>query len=318
MHAWESIQLTINYIEEHLEDEVDIAYLADMAALSPFYYQRLFKRLVTKPVAEYARLRRMAKASEILLASDARILDIALELGFQSHEHFTRTFKRVFGLTPEAYRANPVALNRMTKPELLLNYALVDEGVPLVTDGIVLEINSRRLEEPVIFAGLKMRLAFEQLGGMGTESGVDPLDALWNDFHARKRELGLNEDAEEAGVLMPCEEPGKCDYFAGGRAPQSVAMNGAAMNGVAMNGAAANGSCVWTLPAGEYIVCAFEAENFEALVMDANYKAQKYLFDMWLKRHNISTEPFCAERYADHDSATTCMEVWVKRADNIK
>jgi AraC family transcriptional regulator len=48
MHAWETIEQSLNYIEEHLTEE-----LANIAGLSPFYFQRLFKRLVNKPVQEY-------------------------------------------------------------------------------------------------------------------------------------------------------------------------------------------------------------------------------------------------------------------------
>ncbi|WMJ90026.1 helix-turn-helix transcriptional regulator [Anaerocolumna sp. MB42-C2] len=155
MHAWEQIQQTIEFIEGHLSEEIYIDNLAKMASLSPFYYQRLFSRQIKKTVAEYIKLRRMAKATETLLQRDKRILDIALDLGFSSHEHFTRTFKDTFGMIPDDYRKNPVALNRMTKPELLLHYTLVDEGVPLITDGIVLEINHQQITVPIHFIGIK-------------------------------------------------------------------------------------------------------------------------------------------------------------------
>ena len=74
MHAWEQIQLTLDFIEEHLNEDISTEYLAGLAALSPFYYQRLFRRLVKKPVGEYIKLRRMAKATELLLNKDQRIL----------------------------------------------------------------------------------------------------------------------------------------------------------------------------------------------------------------------------------------------------
>ncbi|MFQ8600396.1 MAG: helix-turn-helix domain-containing protein [Oscillospiraceae bacterium] len=84
MYAWEQIQKTVDYIEAHLNENLTMETLAKQAALSPFYFQRLFGRLVKKPVMEYIRLRRMAVAAETLLQQDKRILDIAVDLGFSS------------------------------------------------------------------------------------------------------------------------------------------------------------------------------------------------------------------------------------------
>ena len=105
----------------------------------------------------------MAKACERLLDKEQRILDIAIELGFATHEHFTRTFMNTFGLTPEEYRKNPIVLNYMTKPELLLNYVLVDEGVPLVTEGIVIEIHREQVEQEVCYAGYLKKVTRREL-----------------------------------------------------------------------------------------------------------------------------------------------------------
>lgn len=61
MHAWEQIQITVDYIEEHTSEEIKIENLAKLASLSQFYYQRLLARLVKKPVMEYVKLRRLQK-----------------------------------------------------------------------------------------------------------------------------------------------------------------------------------------------------------------------------------------------------------------
>lgn len=189
----------------------------------------------------------------------------------------------------------------MTKPELLLQYALVDEGVPLITDGIVLEVNRRQLAEPVHFAGMEKKMPVQFLEGLGTESGVDPLYELWENFHSLKASASMFTDAaEEIGVTLPGAEEGYFVYFAGAKTDMYDQA----------------GKCTsWELPVGEYIVCSFEAENFEALVMDALYKAEQYLYGMWLPKHQIQTEPFCAERYQSHTPQTTAMEVWLKAKD---
>jgi AraC family transcriptional regulator len=300
MHAWEQIQITIDYIEDHLNQEICIAALAEKAGLSQFYYQRLFHRLVKKPVAEYIRLRRMAKAVDILRNKKQRILDIALELGFETHEHFSRTFKNTYGMTPSEYRRNPQILNHMTKPELLLNYVLIDEGVPLITDGIVIEINRKHFDLDVTYIGFTKKLPLEYGAGLGSDPGIDVLGNLWEEVHAYKKQVqGMVVGSEEVGVMLPCSENGFYDYFAGIHAN---------VNNYELQSKIVQ----WIQPRGEYIVCSFEAENFNSLVTDALYKAQQYVFSTWLPNHSLQTEAFCLEYYEAHTPETTKMEIWMK------
>lgn len=67
--------------------------------------------------------------------------------------------------------------------ENMLHYTLVDEEVPLITDGIVLEIHREELKEPVHYMGLIKDVPIHHIDGLGTESGLDPLASLWDDFH---------------------------------------------------------------------------------------------------------------------------------------
>ena len=61
MHVWETIEQSLTFIEEHLAEEISTEELANTVGLSSFYFQRLFKRLVNKPIQEYVKLRRLAK-----------------------------------------------------------------------------------------------------------------------------------------------------------------------------------------------------------------------------------------------------------------
>jgi AraC family transcriptional regulator len=105
MNGWvEGFQESINYIEQNLADELDIKDIADKAALSPFYYQRIFGALCGMTVGEYIRARRMTLAAQELFGSDTKVIDVALKYGYDSPDSFAKAFQRFHGITPSQAR----------------------------------------------------------------------------------------------------------------------------------------------------------------------------------------------------------------------
>lgn len=296
MHAWEAIQKTLDYIEANLSEDIKIEQLAKEAALSLFYYQRLFSRLVKKPVREYIRLRRMAYACDLLDNKQRRILDIALDSGFGSHATFTRVFKEAYGLTPEEYRAYPMMLNQFDKPDLLLNYTMIDEGVPLISEGLVLEYNRKVIDHPILFMGVTGFIPIEGQMPLGEATGIDLPGEVWKRFHREKQSISRLSDGREIGVAYLGDVPeGYFTYFAGAEVEQGEE----------------NPDFVkWELPAREYIICGFEAENFEQLVTVAINKAVKYS-GFWLNKHDLTMDAYSPEMYYDSSPDGVYMELWM-------
>ncbi len=76
MQGWiEGFQRSIDYMERNLTEVLDVEEIACKAALSPFYYQRIFGALCGMTVAEYIRARRMTLAAQELAGSDAHQSD---------------------------------------------------------------------------------------------------------------------------------------------------------------------------------------------------------------------------------------------------
>ena len=99
-----SIHQAIQYIEEHLREELTIREIAQQAALSPFYFQKGFAMLCGITAGDYIRQRRLSAAGLEVLTTDRKIIDIALEFGYDSPDSFTKAFVRFHGLTPAALR----------------------------------------------------------------------------------------------------------------------------------------------------------------------------------------------------------------------
>lgn len=296
MHAWEAIQNSLNYIEDHLSENIKMEPLANVVALSPYYFQRLFGRLVKKPVNEYVKLRRLAKASEALKSKEKRIIDVALEYGFSDHANFTRAFKDAYGITPDEYRACPVILNHFIKPDLLLNYVMVDEDVPLIADGIVVEVTRRNLDELRTFIGIEGEVPDTELTG-GKATGIATTGIIWDEFHRQKPNIQhLLPNGNELGVLyMGNAREGCCTYMAGAETAGNEHVEGYA---------------TYTLPRGEYAVCSFEAENFAELIGSAIFKASSFM-NSWMKKHSLTCGDFIAEIYYDINPDASYMELWL-------
>jgi len=93
-------QASIDLIEQNLTEAMDIEEIAGKAALSTFYYQRIFGALCGMTVGEYLRGRRMTLAAQELSGSGEKVIDIALKYGYDSPDSFAKAFQRFHGVTP--------------------------------------------------------------------------------------------------------------------------------------------------------------------------------------------------------------------------
>lgn len=80
----ESISEAINYIESHITEELTIADIAKQAIISPYYFQKGFSMLCGFTVGEYIKRRRLTLAGSEIVSTDRKIIDIALEYGYDS------------------------------------------------------------------------------------------------------------------------------------------------------------------------------------------------------------------------------------------
>lgn len=99
-----AIRSAIDYIEQHLQEEITVADIAAAAGYSLYHFIRVFSQVVLHTPYNYLMRRRLSQAALALIQTNERIIDIAINHCFHSPEVFSRAFMRMFGEQPSKYR----------------------------------------------------------------------------------------------------------------------------------------------------------------------------------------------------------------------
>ena len=159
----ECIGEAINYIEENITQELTIESIAKKALISPFYFQKGFAMLCGFTVSEYIRCRRLALVGSELIASDEKLIDIAIKYGYDSPDSFTKSFTRFHGATPTAVRKNGAMIKSFAP--LKIKFAL--EG------GYSMDY---KIVEKDAFTVIGMSRVFQY------ENAMEDVPKLWTEF----------------------------------------------------------------------------------------------------------------------------------------
>jgi AraC family transcriptional regulator len=185
-------------IETELEQTLDLQRLASVCGLSRFSLSRVFAGATGCSVMRYVKARRLSRAAHRLVQGAPDILEVALEVGYGSHEAFTRAFREHFGITPEALRAsghlNGIELREALRMQATNTFAL---SAPRFVDS-----------EELLIAGLGERFTIE------TSQGIA---ALWQRFVPYIGRVPGQQGYETFGVCCNPQEDGSFEYIAGVR-----------------------------------------------------------------------------------------------------
>ena len=134
------------YIDQHLDQFLDLETLAEVAHFSPFHFHRLFSALMGETLGAYLRRRRCEVAATRLLAQPKlSVLQIALDVGFGSAEAFTHAFGARFGCSPTTWRlkqaAERAAISNLdqanSNPDQVQWDKVLKNGVPIKTETLM-------------------------------------------------------------------------------------------------------------------------------------------------------------------------------------
>ncbi|MGF7045592.1 ABC-type Fe3+-hydroxamate transport system substrate-binding protein [Paenibacillus sp. DS2015] len=186
-----ALERTKTYIECHYKENLTIEQLARMAKVSPKYYVDLFKKTYGKSTIDYVTEVRVNCAKQIMVQSDARLQDIAHQVGYNDEFYFSRKFKQEVGVSPKAYmkkrRRKIVAYSTPILGQLLA-LKMIPYAAPLHPKWSAYYYKMYRRDIPLHLSGYRFNEDWETNIESITDAGPDMIICLDNlDVHEQEK-----------------------------------------------------------------------------------------------------------------------------------
>jgi len=195
MERWEkvnAVQRMQDYIERHITEPITLHMLAQTAGYSPWHAARIFKELTGKTPFEYVRALRLSRAAVKLRDENTRVIDVALDFVFDSHEGFTRAFSKQFGMSPRHYSKNTPPLKLFMPTRIRDYYLMLQKGEEAMTEethvnAVFVQVVDRPERKLILKRGTKATHYFEYC----EEVGCDIWDVLCGVKDALYEPIGM-------------------------------------------------------------------------------------------------------------------------------
>ena len=211
----EAVSKMQDYIEKHVKDPITLYNLAKVAGYSPWHSERIFKELTGKTPFEYIRAFRLSQAAEKLQKEDVKIIDVAFDYVFDTHEGFTRAFSKYFGMKPSYYQKNKPSIKFFLPIRVREIYLLLQKGVNIMsgelkTNTVFVQVVDRPARKLIIKRGVKAANYFEYCEEVSCE--------IWDILSNVKEAL-----YEPIGMWLPknLQTPGTSVYAQGVEMPEN-------------------------------------------------------------------------------------------------
>ena len=207
MDSLSNMNKAMEYIEEHLTEDIDYSDISKIACCSEYHFKRMFSFLSGVGLSEYIRRRRLTLAALDLKDKRLRIIDVAVKYGYDSADSFSRAFHSMHGILPSEVRNSNIQLKaypRMTfqlsiKGGCEMNYRIVEKG-PFKLVGFKKRV-------PIIFEGVNPEIA--KMTELLTMDVINQLKAISN--VEPKGIISASTNFSEGRM----EEKGELDHYIG-------------------------------------------------------------------------------------------------------
>lgn len=253
---FKTISVVQKYIDDNLLKSITLLDLAEVANYSIPQLERLFKRVLGVTPFVYIRKLRLTAAAKVLRDTNSLVIDTALDFVFDSHEGFTRAFSKEFGLSPFAYKANPIPLKYFIAYDVSARKPSKTKKENEQVTTVFTQVIEREARKVIIKRGIKAKEYFDYCNEVGCD--------IWGILSSIK-----DAKFEPAGYWLPEHliKEGTSQYAQG----VEVALD--------YQGVVPEGFEVIELPACKYMIFhgeEFKEEDFEEAIMSVQQAIKKF------------------------------------------
>lgn len=220
MERWEAVnavQRMQDYMNTNINRTITLSDLAKAAGYSQWHSARIFKELLGKTPFEYLRALRLSKAALMLRDNQPRIIDVAFDFVFDSHEGFTRAFTKQFGIPPKRYCENPEPIQLFMPHRIRDYYLTLHRGEMKMsekkkTSTVFVQVVERPQRKAIIKRGIRATDYYEYCEEVGCD--------IWGMLSSIKEAM-----YEPVGMWLPKHliKPGTSKYVQGVEVPSDYA-----------------------------------------------------------------------------------------------
>ena len=190
MNYREHIEKSIQFMEDHIKENITIEEIANQSGYSLFHFCRVFNLCMGVSVMEYIRERRLSLAATELFKG-RKVVDIAVDYGFETSSGFTKAFRKAFGYTPTQY------------VERLSGYSDAKGGCPVIVKRPAFKVAGYGIKTDITGAAYTKDIA-----------------SFWSNYNGENLESKMYKILNpakhgEVGLYVPLSEDGKAIYLLG-------------------------------------------------------------------------------------------------------
>ncbi len=202
-----------DYIYAHLDDELNVEELSQVAHFSKFHFHRQFSLYLGLSVAKFVQLLRLKRASyQLVFAPDMKVIDIALQAKFEHPESFARAFKKEFQQSPSQFRQQPNWLqwhqNHKVGMVMTTNQTIIDQVEVKKFESTLVAVKQHQGSPQVLNESIQTFINWRKSTGLSPVTSSRTFGVVYNDPHNTPPEEFRFDICGEVSEAIPDNEFG--------------------------------------------------------------------------------------------------------------